>query len=45
MKKYHGEQLNNISFPMGGMGAGTICLTGWGSLDSVAIRHHPDKFF
>ena len=45
MKKYHGEQLNNISFPMGGMGAGTICLTGWGSLHSVAIRHHPDKFF
>lgn len=45
MKKYRGENLNNISFALGGMGAGTICFTGWGSLDSVAIRHHPDKFF
>ncbi len=45
MKSYQGEQLNNIAYALGGMGAGTICLTGWGSLDSVAIRHHPEKFF
>ena len=45
MKEYCGEQLNNISYPLGGMGAGTICLTGWGGLESIAIRHHPDRFF
>lgn len=45
MKTYSAEQLNNIAFALGGMGAGTICFTGWGSLDSMAIRHRPEKFF
>lgn len=44
MKVYRKEQLNNISFPMGGMGAGTICLTGRGSLDSVSVQNRPQKF-
>lgn len=45
MKQYREEQLNNIAYALGGMGAGTLCFTGWGSLDSVAIRHRPEKFF
>lgn len=45
MKTYSGEKRNDIAYPLGGMGAGTMCLTGWGSLDSVSLRHRPEKWF
>ncbi len=45
MKTYSGERRNNIAYPLGGMGAGSMCLTGWGSLDSVSLRHRPEKWF
>lgn len=41
---YTGEQLNRVSFPMGGMGAGMICLDGTGSFSHLSIRNRPDVF-
>ncbi len=29
--------------PLGGIGAGCVCLTGFGGLQDFSIRHHPDK--
>jgi uncharacterized protein (DUF608 family) len=41
---YAGDHLNRIAFPMGGMGAGMICLEGTGALSHVSLRHRPDVF-
>jgi uncharacterized protein (DUF608 family) len=41
---YRGERLNRVAFPMGGMGAGMICLEGNGSVSHVSVRHQPDVF-
>jgi uncharacterized protein (DUF608 family) len=41
---YAGERLNRVAFPMGGIGAGMICLEGTGALSHVSLRHHPDVF-
>ena len=41
---YSGEFLNQVAFPMGGIGAGTICLEGAGALSHVSLRNHPDIF-
>lgn len=41
---YRGAQLDRIAFPLGGIGAGTVCLTGTGALDSWSIRNRPDVF-
>ena len=38
---YTGEYLEQVAFPMGGMGAGTICLSGTGALTNVSLRHQP----
>lgn len=38
---YRGPGLNHISFPMGGMGAGMICLEGTGALSKFSLRHKP----
>ena len=35
---YTGEHLNRIAFPLGGMGAGMICLEGTGALSHVSLR-------
>lgn len=35
---YRGENLNQIAFPMGGMGAGMICLEGSGALSKFSLR-------
>jgi uncharacterized protein (DUF608 family) len=40
--KYTKENLNYIAFPLGGMGAGMLCLEGSGGLTSVSIRHRPE---
>lgn len=39
---YEGDCLNKVAFPMGGIGAGMICLEGMGALSHVSLRHKPD---
>ena len=39
---YHGEYLNQIAFPMGGIGAGMICLEGTGALSKFSLRNRPE---
>ncbi len=41
---YRGENLNRVAFPLGGMGAGMVCLEGTGALSHVSVRHRPDVF-
>ncbi len=41
---YSGEHLNRVAFPLGGIGAGMICLEGTGALSHVSLRHEPDVF-
>jgi len=38
---YEGAYLNRVSFPMGGIGAGMICLEGSGALTNVSLRNQP----
>ncbi|HMD60312.1 MAG TPA: GH116 family glycosyl-hydrolase, partial [Opitutaceae bacterium] len=38
---FTGEQLDQIAFPMGGLGAGMMCLEGPGALTNVSIRDRP----
>ncbi len=38
---YKGENIDQIAFPMGGIGAGMICLEGTGALTNVSVRHQP----
>jgi len=42
--EYSGERLSRVAFPMGGMGAGMICLEGTGALSHVSLRHRPEVF-
>lgn len=39
---FSGRQLDLIAFPMGGIGAGTICFQGTGGLGGIAIRNTPN---
>ncbi|MBM4460766.1 MAG: hypothetical protein FJ011_23910, partial [Chloroflexi bacterium] len=39
---YEGECLNQVAFPLGGIGAGMICLEGTGALSHVSLRGQPD---
>ncbi|MEP6830095.1 MAG: GH116 family glycosyl-hydrolase, partial [Rhizomicrobium sp.] len=41
---YRGDHLGQIAFPMGGIGAGMICLDGTGALSHVSIRNRPEFF-
>ena len=41
---YEGDHLNRVAFPLGGIGAGTICLEGTGALSHVSLRHKPEVF-
>lgn len=41
---YGGESLSHIAFPMGGLGAGMICLEGAGALSHVSLRNRPELF-
>lgn len=40
--KLTGEHLDRVAFPLGGLGAGMICLEGTGALSHVSLRHKPD---
>lgn len=39
---YTGERLNMIAYPLGGIGAGMLCLEGTGAISHVSLRHKPD---
>lgn len=39
-----GDRLNRVAFPLGGMGAGMVCIEGTGTLSHVSLRHRPDIF-
>ncbi len=41
---YRDEHLNHVAFPLGGIGAGMICLEGTGALSHVSLRGYPDIF-
>jgi uncharacterized protein (DUF608 family) len=47
-RKYNSEYtsgyLNRVAFPMGGLGAGMICMEGTGTLSHVSIKNKPDIF-
>jgi uncharacterized protein (DUF608 family) len=38
---FTGDQLDQVAFPMGGIGAGMICLEGTGALTNVSVRNQP----
>ncbi|MHB1036455.1 MAG: GH116 family glycosyl hydrolase [Pirellulales bacterium] len=42
--EYSGQRLSRVAFPMGGMGAGMICLEGAGALSHFSLRHKPEVF-
>jgi uncharacterized protein (DUF608 family) len=42
--EYRGVYLNQVAFPMGGIGAGMICLEGTGALSHVSLRNRPDVY-
>lgn len=41
---YSGINLNRIAFPLGGIGAGMICMEGTGAISHVSIKNKPDVF-
>ncbi|MBN1479087.1 hypothetical protein EH223_15445 [candidate division KSB1 bacterium] len=41
---YEETHLSRIAFPLGGLGAGMICLEGTGALSHFSMRHEPDIF-
>jgi uncharacterized protein (DUF608 family) len=42
--RYENESLSRVAYPLGGIGAGMICLEGAGALSNVSIRNRPDLF-
>lgn len=41
---YAGAHLDRVAFPLGGLGAGMICLEGTGALSHASLLHRPDVF-
>ena len=41
---YTGENLNKVAFPIGGIGAGMVCLEGSGAISHVSVRNEMDFF-
>ncbi|MBN2711068.1 MAG: hypothetical protein JXR97_01340, partial [Planctomycetes bacterium] len=41
---YRGENLAKVAFPLGGIGAGMVCLEGTGAISHVSLRHKPEVF-
>ena len=44
MRTYRGEHLAKVAFPLGGIGAGMVCLEGAGAISHVSVRNRPDVF-
>jgi uncharacterized protein (DUF608 family) len=42
MRTFDGQSLTQIAMPMGGIGAGCVCLTGIGAIHDFSIRNRPD---
>src|ERR1051326_791868 len=42
--EYSGEFLNHVAFPLGGIGAGMLCLEATGGLSHVSLRNRPELF-
>ena len=42
--EYSGERLSRVAFPLGGMGAGMICLEGTGAFSHFSLRHRPEVY-
>ena len=42
-RRYTGRQLDQIAFPIGGIGTGSIALGGWGQLRDFEIFNRPSK--
>lgn len=42
--EYSGARLNRVAFPLGGLGAGMICLEGAGALSHFSLRNKPEVF-
>jgi uncharacterized protein (DUF608 family) len=47
-RKYNGpyktSHLSRVAFPLGGLGAGMICLEGTGAVSHVSLRNQPEVF-
>ena len=43
-RPYSGATLAHVAFPLGGIGAGMICLEGSGALSHVSLRNRPEIF-
>ncbi|MFQ3549944.1 MAG: GH116 family glycosyl-hydrolase, partial [Armatimonadota bacterium] len=41
---YTGEHLNKVAFPLGGIGAGMICIEGTGSFSHLSVKNAPNVF-
>lgn len=41
---YTGPNLDHIAFPLGGIGAGMLCLEGTGAFSHVSLRNHPEVY-
>lgn len=41
---YSGPFLDRVAFPLGGIGAGMVCLEGGGCISHVSVRNTPDVF-
>ena len=44
LKKYSGQYLNRVAFPIGGMGAGMFCIEGTGAISHMSVRNKPEVF-
>jgi non-lysosomal glucosylceramidase len=42
-RRYRGRELDNLAFPLGGIGTGSISLGGWGQLRDFEIFNKPHK--
>src|SRR6266849_8216751 len=42
--EYSGAHVDHVAFPLGGIGAGMLCLEGTGALSHVSLRNHPEIF-
>ena len=41
---YRGEYLNRVAFPLGGIGAGMVCVEGTGAISHVSVRNQMEVF-
>lgn len=42
--EYTADYLNQVAFPLGGIGAGMLCLEGTGALSHVSLRNRPEVY-